>query len=111
MIYVASPYSGPTNQERFDRYICVLNYTAQLLRDKSWCYSPIVHCHNIAAHHDLPYHFDFWREYNEHMLSRSDALHVLQLPGWEDSKGVQAEIRYWTSLGGIPKLVPWTEGA
>lgn len=109
MIYVASPYSHPAPAMREHRYRAVEEYTFTLLRNRSWCYSPIVHCHHLAARFQLPFTADFWGEYNERMLERCDALHVLQLPGWEDSRGVQAEIRYWASLGGTPKLVPWGE--
>jgi len=107
MIYVASPYSHPAPAVREDRYRAVQEYTAILLRARSWCYSPIVHCHHLAQTFQLPFTADYWQEYNEHMLERSDALHVLKLPGWEDSRGVQAEIRYWAALGGVPKLVSW----
>lgn len=107
MIYVASPYSHPSSAMRDYRYRQVEQYTAELLRNRSWCYSPIVHCHALAQRFELPFTADYWSEYNEHMLERCDSLHVLKLPGWEDSRGVQAEIRYWASLGGTPKLVPW----
>lgn len=109
MIYVASPYSHPSPAIREYRYREVEKYTADLLRARSWCYSPIVHCHNLSQRFALPFTVDYWSEYNFHMLERSDALHVLKLPGWEDSRGVQAEIRYWSSLGGVPKLVSWGE--
>lgn len=109
MIYVASPYSHPSAAIRVYRYREVEKYTVDLLRARSWCFSPIVHCHKMANRHSLPFTADYWQEYNFHMLERADALHVLKLPGWEDSRGVQAEIRQWAALGGLPKLVPWGE--
>lgn len=107
MIYIASPYSHPDAEIRERRYKAVEHYTAHLLSSRSWCYSPIVHCHALAQRFILPFTADYWEDYNFHVLARCDALHVLQLPGWDDSRGVQAEIRYWGELGGIPKLVPW----
>lgn len=109
MIYVASPYSHPAPAVREGRFRAAQEYTAQLLRARSWCYSPIVHCHDLAVRFKLPFTADFWEDYNFHMLERSDSLHVLKLPGWEDSRGVQAEIRHWAAMGGLPKLVPWGE--
>lgn len=105
MIYIASPYSHPNPGVRQERYLLVRLYTARLLAAKSWCYSPIVHCHDLANAHDLPTDAAYWLEYDFHVLERCDALHVLSLPGWEDSKGVQAEIAHWRALGGVPKLV------
>lgn len=107
MIYIASPYSHADPAIRESRYRAVEHYTAELLRAQSWCYSPIVHCHHLALRFELPFTAAFWSEYNYHVLERCDALHVLKLPGWDDSRGVQAEINYWGKLGGTPKLVPW----
>ena len=36
--------------------------------------------------------FAYWREWNMRMLRACDRLAVLMLPGWEESRGVQAEI-------------------
>lgn len=110
MIYIASPYSHPATAMREFRYREVEGYTAKLLSERSWCYSPIVHCHQLSIRFSLPFTADFWEAYNFHMLERCDALHILQLPGWEDSRGVQSEIRHWNALGGIPKLVPYPWG-
>lgn len=54
-------------------------------------YSPIVHCHELAKIAELPKTAEFWEKYNFAMLERADALWVLMLPGWEDSKGCAAE--------------------
>jgi hypothetical protein len=91
-IYVASPYSSPSKLILRDRFHAVLDYTAHLLQGRFWCYSPIVHCHELALYHDLPKDFAFWKEYNEAMLGQAEEMHVLALGGWKDSIGVEAEI-------------------
>ena len=48
MIYVASPYTHEDPAVREERYLAALRYTAKLLANKRWCFSPIVHCHDLA---------------------------------------------------------------
>jgi len=40
----------------------------------------------------MPPEFKFWETYNLAMLSAAKELWVLKLDGWQDSKGVMAEI-------------------
>jgi hypothetical protein len=64
------------------------------MRQQKWTYSPIVHAHAAAKQYEMPTDFAFWRAYNEAMLASSHGLIVLTLPGWQDSKGVTAEIEF-----------------
>jgi hypothetical protein len=95
MIYIASPYSHPDKMVMDSRYQQVLGYTAELLRARKWCYSPIVHCHALASTYDLPRDAGYWMEYNFAMLTRCDTLHVLQMDGWQQSLGVAAEVAFF----------------
>jgi len=109
MIYIASPYSHPKPEIREARYLDVMAYTAHLFRQKIWCHSPIVHCHELAKIHILPTDAAFWFEYNEHVMKRCDELWILQLPGWNESKGVKMEMDFWTSYcpHKLSRLVGW----
>jgi hypothetical protein len=82
VIYLASPYSAASEELMEERYASALDAVAQLLRQRRWVYSPIVHCHELARRCGLPRDFAFWRDYNFAMLDRADAFCVLQLPGW-----------------------------
>jgi hypothetical protein len=62
-------------------------------------FSPIVHCHEVAAKFNMPTNFDFWQRYCLNMLEQADVLDVLMIPGWEISKGVTAEIEYAMNIG------------
>ena len=65
--------------------------------------SPISQGRPIAldAEPPLPHTWEFWREQCLGMLALCDILFVYQLPGWNDSTGVRAEIEY-TQQHGIP---------
>jgi hypothetical protein len=94
-IYVASPYTHSNEAVRELRYQNVMAYTAWLLKQERWAYSPIVHHHVMAARFALPHDFDYWMRLDFTMIDASSELHVLKIPGWQESKGVNAEIQYW----------------
>lgn len=100
MIYVASPYSHPSATVREGRFRAACEATATLLREDRLAYSPIVHCHPLAGC-GLPGDWAFWASHNEAMLERCTALHVLQLPGWQASRGIAEEVQI-AGAHGIP---------
>lgn len=94
-IYIASPYSHPETLVMSQRYYDVMDYVVGLLRENKWCYSPIVHCHEMANTHHLPTDAAFWKDYNYTMMRAASGLHVLMLDGWRQSVGVADEIAWW----------------
>ena len=55
-------------------------------------YCPVAHGHPIAQH-GLPTEWSYWERTNRRFLEMCDELIVVALNGWEESVGVQAEIR------------------
>lgn len=108
MIYVASPYSAKTPELMEARFQRVSMYVRDLLVDKQWCYSPIVHCHELALTYKLPTDASYWEAYNRHMISKANSLHVLMLKDWEHSHGIKLEIA-WAREFGLP--TEYIEGA
>lgn len=94
-IYIASPYSHERESVMENRYKQVMWYTLGLLKRRQWCFSPILHCHEIAKQFSLPRDVKYWMNYNFAMLSAARELHVLCLPGWQDSVGVSSEVAFW----------------
>lgn len=97
MIYLASPYSDPDSNVRFERYRAACIKTAQLMKEGLLVFSPIAHSHNVALFgamygHALPLDFEYWQKWAFEMLLGCDAFMVLRLPGWQESKGVMAEL-------------------
>lgn len=93
MIYLASPYSHHDPLVMRTRFLLVEQETALYLNKGIHIYSPIVHCHELAHKYSLPKDFAFWMNYNLDMLRRADALWVLVIDGWQDSRGVRTEIQ------------------
>jgi nucleoside 2-deoxyribosyltransferase len=111
MIYVASIYSlnASTNSDRDveireKRYNYVLEKTADLMKVGSMVFSPIVHGHDMANKFNLPKNYEFFKEYDRHMIESSDCVIVLCMETntgktWKDSVGVFDEVSFATELG------------
>ena len=98
MIYLASPYSDSEVAVREQRFEAACAATAALIHAGHQVYSPIVHGHPLT-HHRIPGDWTFWEPHARWHLERCDELVVLILDGWEQSKGVQAEIDRAKKLG------------
>jgi hypothetical protein len=99
MIYLASPYSSPTKAQRDERFAAARDALAWLLKRHEWAYSPIVHCHELAALHSLPTDHEYWLAYDTEFLRHCDKLYVLAVPGWRESRGVTFERNLAANLG------------
>lgn len=97
MIYVASPYSSPEPTVRDQRFRLARKYVAHLLGKKIPAFSPIAYCHDISQLYNLPTDAGYWHHVNEQFLRVSESMHVLCIPGWENSVGVQYEIGFMTA--------------
>lgn len=105
MIYVASPYSDPDAAVRQVRAEAVARFTARMMALGYMAWSPIVHGHALAEHVPEAQReaHRFWMQHCSSMLKKADALVVLQLDGWLESRGVQWEIA--EALGrGLPTI-------
>jgi hypothetical protein len=99
MIYVASPYSHDSDVIMEQRFLEAEKFVARALFLGLHVYSPIVHCHQLACKYDMPKNAKFWENYNHDLLERSDAVVVLRLDGWDESKGVGAEMAHARDKG------------
>jgi len=98
MLYLASPYSHPDPAIRNQRYHAACAAVVSLLREGHAVFSPVVHSHPLVAL-GLPADWAFWQRQDLAHLAGCDELVVLMLDGWEQSTGVQAEIRHAAELG------------
>jgi nucleoside 2-deoxyribosyltransferase len=110
MIYLASPYSHPDPAVREQRFRDVCRTAAALLQAGQAVFSPIAHSHPLVEH-GLPTDWAFWQRYDRELLARCDEVVVLMLDGWQESVGVQDEIRFAHELGKpvryvAPELAP-----
>lgn len=94
MIYLASPYSHPDRSVVIKRYELVCKVAAVLINRGLFVWSPIAQTHVTATHYAMPTDAEFWKAYNFDFMRRSDAIYILTIDGWQQSKGVAMEIEF-----------------
>lgn len=92
LVYLASPYSHKDEAVRQQRFEVACRISGFLLEIGIFAFSPIAHSHPIAQICNLPGNFEFYEKFDERVLTACDELWVLQMDGWKESKGVDAEI-------------------
>jgi Domain of unknown function (DUF1937) len=94
-IYLASPYSAPTPGERHTRFVKACKKAAALMEDGHVVFCPIAHSHSIEVEGmDEIHDGKFWLRQDFAILDCVDVLFVYMMDGWEESKGIKAEIAY-----------------
>lgn len=101
MIYIASPYSADTKAKMNQNFTEVSIFTSKLVKRGLIAISPVTYGHILSQYEDLPDQFEFWKDFCNEILSKCELMVVYQLPGWETSTGVSAEIEYCND-NGIP---------
>lgn len=92
LVYLASPYSHKDPFIRELRFLKVCAAAGRLINRGFTVFAPIAYSHPIATVCQLPLEFEFWKAIDRDYISVSKKLFVLTLDGWEQSKGVSAEI-------------------
>jgi hypothetical protein len=108
LVYLACPYTHPDPRVRVDRFLTVSRVAGSLMRQGMHVFSPITHSHPIAEMVEMPWEWEFWEDQDKAFLRQCSRLIVLQLPGWEASRGVNAEIKIAESLGIPVEYMPHT---
>jgi hypothetical protein len=109
LTYLASPYSHIDPYTRQYRFEQASKAMAELMLEGHLVYSPIAMTHHAAVNHGLPYDFQFWRSHCEAFLAVCSSMIVLQLPGWEQSVGVNYEIEWMLDRGLDVEYRRWKE--
>lgn len=98
-IYIATPYSHPDQSIRQARYEAVTDYAAMLFNLGCNPFSPITHSHPMAERNKLKGDWEAWKEVDRQHIEWADEVYVFCQDGWENSKGVRAEIEIARTLG------------
>ncbi|MFA5457560.1 MAG: DUF1937 family protein [Synergistaceae bacterium] len=110
MIYLACPYSHHLEGVRKARFRAANIAAAKLMADGHVVYSAISMSHPIAVENDLGLDWDFWRPNDVYFIGICDEMAVLKYPGWDQSEGVESEIRLAKSMGKKIRYLEWDDG-
>ena len=98
--YLATPYTHKDPEIKEKRFKLVNRVAGELMRQRNEIvFSPISHTHPIAKSCELPGGWEYWLEFDKAFLECCFKLYVLQIEGWDTSKGVMAEIKIAEDLG------------
>ena len=90
LVYIASPYAHPSAEVREARLEAVRHVCGRMVNEGKIVMSPLVYLGELAYRGVHPP--QGWYAFDLQLLARCDELIVLQLPGWEDSRGVLVEV-------------------
>lgn len=96
--YLGSPYSKYKDglDAAFEEICRLAGYFA---RAGISAYSPIAHTHPIAKHSGIdPYDHAIWLPFDTPMMHNAKGLVVVQMDGWDESYGIDQEIRYMRDI-------------
>ena len=93
MVYVASPYSHPKASVREKRAQMAARVCGDLIQQGLFVFCPIVQYHPIAKICSLPTHWKYWDVHCRLFMKMATSMIVLKAPGWEESEGLQEEIK------------------
>lgn len=100
--YLSNPYNGTEIEKQQRAEICA-EVCFHFIKRKIPVISPIVHNHSIYQHPDIApeinklsgsERFDLIMGFDLALLKSAKAMLLLQLPGWQQSKGVAAELEF-----------------
>lgn len=99
-VYLAVPYMHDSSLVREYRFNAANKAAATLINEGYVVFSPISHSHPIAVDGNIQgLGWETWERQDIAMLRLCKALFVLQLDGWDQSLGVQAEIKEAKRMG------------
>ena len=99
IIYLASPYSHTDPNVTHRRFQAAAKAAAKLMREGYIVFSPIAHSHPVSHFLGNGLDHDFWLRQDLEFLKIAKKVVVLMLPGWQESRGVGAEVRIAGELG------------
>ena len=98
IIYFASPYSDSNPDVVNERYNKTCNKVAELVSQGNIVMSPIVYGHTLLQYKEMPGDWQFWKNFCESFLYKSDEMFVYKIEGWDKSTGLLAEVELAKSL-------------
>lgn len=99
MIYISAPYTHKDWAVTLERMEAVHGHFLQLAEEMKMSVSPLIVGHQYIDAGMWTASHDFWLPYSEELLKVCSEVHVLKLDGWQESVGVQFELRIAAGLG------------
>lgn len=100
LCYLATPYTKYKGGDIERAFVDAAKLAARLMLSGIKVYSPIAHTHPLAIHGGIdPLDLSIWLPFDEAMMTAAHVLIVAQMDGWEESKGIAHEIKFFEDHG------------
>ena len=90
IMYLAIPYSHPDPRVRELRFEIANFVSAKLMQMGEVVFSPISHSHPMVGY-GLPSDWEYWKSQDESFLNACSDFGIVDIKGWDKSKGVKDE--------------------
>jgi hypothetical protein len=97
LIYLASPYTHPNKNIEDRRAKAITIIAGKLICNGHHIFCPVAHCHKMNRYCNLGGKFEYWREFDEKMISVCNELWIATLQDWDKSVGIKAEVEMTTA--------------
>lgn len=104
LIYLACPYTDPDLKVMEYRLGVAAAVASMMVKADLFVFSPLSYGESITVNGNLPRTWEFWEKFDAVMVSKSGLLIVISIDGWEESVGVQAEIKLAKKYG-VPVII------
>lgn len=98
-IYLASPYTTRDSFILHQRYRAALRAAGELMKRGEMVFCPVAYGHSVEDKLKTEFPYEYWMKLSLNMLIGASKLYVLTIPGWDESKGIEQEIRFAHTLG------------
>jgi len=99
LVYLSAPYSKYTNKSALMMAIMTISGIYQLRNQGHHVVSPLFNHYSLNNVPGLGSDYAFWKDYSRNLLKRCDKVVVIKAPGWEESSGVEDEVKLAKELG------------
>lgn len=100
MIYLASPYTHENPEIVKQRVNIAGQVSAKLLELGIHSISPVVYGQALIEHGQMTdSSWDYWGKFCGDIMDICDQMYILDIDGWNDSKGIIGETDYMKILG------------
>ena len=106
-IYLATPYSRFAGgiEQAFNE---ACRAAAYFVRRGESVFSPIAHTHPIAVKSGIdPLDLKIWLPQDGPLMNAAGELVIVKMPGWQESKGIAAEIEAFSLAGKPIRYLEW----
>ena len=106
--YAASPYWDPRREVRRARATAAAAAILELIQDNAAVFSPVVYSAVLQEQYDFSPP-DGWYEFDLNFLAVAGGLTILEIPGWEHSRGILIEMGFARGRELPIRRIEWPE--